>query len=185
MKMYEKTIKKNMMYSGRIINVRCDDIEDCYGNDSKREIIEHPGGVCVIAIDDDNNIFMVSQYRYGVGEVVLEVPAGKLEPGEDPLECGKRELIEETGYKAEKFDYLGVMYPTPAYDSEKIYLYMARDLSFVGQKFDQGEYLEVKKINLGSAVRMVLDGEIPDAKTQICILKANLICSIKQNIKNK
>jgi len=172
MKMYEETTRQETIFTGRVINLRVDEIIDCYGQPGKRELVEHSGGVGILALDEQDRVLMVRQYRYGVGEVLLEIPAGKLEPGEDPFECGKRELLEETGYFADTYTNLGVMYPTPAYVSERIYLYMAQGLHFQGQHFDKGEYLTCEKISLQEALRMVTEGEILDAKTQIAIFKA-------------
>lgn len=171
MKMVETQINSKSIYNGRIFNVKLDEIKDVYGNDSFREVIIHNGGVGVVAVDKDDNVLMVRQYRYGAKEVMLEIPAGKLEIGEDPQECGLRELIEETGYRANVCEDLGYIYPTPAYDTEKIYIFYAMDLEFVGQKFDSGEYIECEKIPFNDAVNMVLNGDITDAKTQVAILK--------------
>jgi ADP-ribose pyrophosphatase len=167
----EQTVGKNYVYHGRIINVRVDDALDCYGKPIKREVVEHSGGVGVIALDGDD-ILLVSQFRYGIGHALLEIPAGKLERGEDPLECGKRELTEETGYEAEEWMDLGLVIPTPAYDSERIYIYMARGLTYRGQRLDESECVEVVRIELDDALMMVLKNEITDAKTQVAILKA-------------
>ena len=167
----EKTLSKNLVYDGRIFKVYCDDIIDVYENPSKREIIEHNGGVTIAALDDEENILMVRQYRYAIGKNILELPAGKLETGENPLECAKRELIEETGYEAEHFEFLGDLWPSPGYTAEKLYIYFAKSLKFKGQNFDPSEYVELEKIPLKKAYKMVLDNEIEDAKTQIGILK--------------
>jgi ADP-ribose pyrophosphatase len=173
--MYEETVSRDVIFEGRVVTLCVDKIKDCYGRDGSREYIAHSGGVGIVALDAENNVFMIRQYRYGVSEVVLEIPAGKLERGEAPLECGKRELTEETGYQAEEFIDLGVIFPTPAYDSERIYIYLARGLTYVGQRFDAGEYLETERIPLEKAAGLVLSGEIKDAKTQIGLLKAKAL----------
>ncbi|MCI8979141.1 MAG: NUDIX hydrolase, partial [Clostridia bacterium] len=126
----------------------------------------------IIAVDNDGQVFMVSQYRIAARSIMLEIPAGKLEYGEDPLECGKRELIEETGYSAEEFIHLGEYFATPGYCEEKLNIYLARGLKFVGQKLDDGEFLNVKKYSLDELYQMVMDNKIYDAKTAIAILKA-------------
>ena len=139
-----------------------------------REYIKHPGGVCVAAVDENEDLYMVEQFRYPFQKALTEVPAGKLEYGEDPLECGRRELKEEVGAEAESFEYLGCLYPTVAYDTEKIYMYLARGLSFSEQDLDDGEFLDVKKMPLKQAFEMAMAGQLPDAKTQLAIIKAYL-----------
>lgn len=172
---YEKTIKRTRIYDGRIINVRNDTIELPNGKQSYREVIEHSGGVCVIPITDDNEVILVKQFRYPYSKELLEVPAGKRSNNEDPLECGKRELKEETGCTAATFISLGELYPSPGYLEEIIYIYLAKGLTHGDQELDEDEFLSVVKMPLDKAVEMVLMGEIKDAKTQIAILKANLL----------
>lgn len=171
----EKTIATKEIYNGRIVHLVEDTVVLPDGKEAGRELILHNGGVGVIAIDENKNVLMVSQYRKPYDEMVLEVPAGKLEKGEDPKSAGIRELQEETGYKAEKVTYIGKYYPTPGYCSEIISLYLAEGLSFVGQNLDPGEFVEVKKMPLSALVDMVMNNEIPDAKTAIAILKADKI----------
>ena len=171
----EKTIATKEIYKGRIVHLVEDTVILPDGREAGREMVLHNGGVGVIALDDEQNVLMVSQYRKPYDEMVLEVPAGKLEKGEDPMEAGMRELSEETGYTAESFTYLGKYYPTPGYCSEIISLYLAKGLSFVGQNLDPGEFVEVKRIPLQDLVEMVMDNQIPDAKTAIAILKADKI----------
>ncbi len=171
----EKTIATREIYKGRIVHLVEDTVILPDGREAGRELVLHNGGVGVIAIDEDKNVLMVSQYRKPYDEMVLEVPAGKLEKGEDPETAGMRELQEETGYKAEKVTYIGKYYPTPGYCSEIISLYLAENLTFVGQNLDPGEFVEVKKIPLSTLTEMVMNNEIPDAKTAIAILKADKI----------
>jgi ADP-ribose pyrophosphatase len=171
----EKTLSVENIYDGKVIKVRREKVELPDGKTSMRELIGHPGGVGVIAVDEDRQVFMVSQYRIAARSMMLEIPAGKLEYGENPLECGARELIEETGYKANEFTHLGEYYATPGYCEEKLNIYLARDLEFVGQNLDEGEFLNVKKYNLEELYQMVMDNKIYDAKTAIAILKAKAI----------
>lgn len=117
---------------------------------------------------------MVKQFRYPFSEVLLEVPAGKLEKGEDHRECGIRELKEEIGAEAGYFEYLGCLYPTVAYDTEIIHMYLAKELSFGEQSLDDGEFIDIVKLPFEKAVEMVMNNEIPDAKTQLAVLKAKL-----------
>ena len=176
MNLEEKQIKAEYMYKGRIINLRRDEALLPNGNTALREVIEHPGGVCVAAITENDEVLMVRQFRYPYSEVVLEIPAGKRDSAdENPLECGKRELREETGATAANFIPLGELYPSPGYCGEIIWLYAASGLSFGNQDTDEDEFLEVEKIPLKKAVEMIMNGEIKDAKTQAAILKLNLL----------
>lgn len=168
----ETTIDTREIYKGRIIHIKEDTVRLPNGEIAGRELVLHNGGVAVVAIDKDNNVLMVRQYRKPYEEMVLEIPAGKLEDEENPDSAGLRELREETGYAAHKCRFIGKCYPSPGYLNEIIYLYFAEDLEFVGQELDQGEFVEVEKIPLSRLVEMVMDNEIFDAKTQIAILKA-------------
>lgn len=174
MKLEEKTLNKNYIFNGKIINVRVDEALLPNGVTAKREVVEHPGGVCVAAVTDKDEILLVKQFRYPYGEVILEVPAGKRDrKDEDPLECGKRELREETGAVADEFISLGELYPTPGYCGEIIWLFAAKGLTFGETDPDDDEFVEVEKVPFQTAVEMVLNGEIKDAKTQTAILKLN------------
>lgn len=172
MDLTEKPVKQDYIYKGKIVNLRVDDALLPNGTTAKREIVEHPGGVCVAALTDNNELMFVEQFRYPYFEVVLELPAGKLEYGEDPFEAGKRELREETGATASEYEDLGKLYPTPGYCGEIIHMYLAKNLSFGEQDLDSDEFLEVKKIPLEKAFRMVMNNEIRDSKTQVGIVKA-------------
>lgn len=175
MEHYEKTIGSEMIYRGRVVTLRKDiaQLED--GREATREVIEHPGGVCVVAVDENDNLLLVRQFRYPMGQALLELPAGKLEYGEDPFECGKRELEEETGCTAAVYHPLGQLFPTPAYDCEVIHIYYAKELSKTNQHLDDGEFLTVESVPFEKVVDMVLANEIRDAKTQIGVLKAKLL----------
>ncbi|OJU14167.1 MAG: ADP-ribose pyrophosphatase [Clostridiales bacterium 43-6] len=171
MNLSEKTVSQKYMFHGRIIHMRVDDILLPNGKEAEREVVEHPGGVCVAALTEDNEIFFVRQFRYPYGQVLLEIPAGKLERGEDPLTCGKRELLEEAGVIAEKYTSLGILYPTPGYCNEIIHMYLAEDLRLAHQNLDEDEFLTVEKIPLKTAVEMIVNHKVPDAKTQAAVLK--------------
>ncbi len=174
MHLYEKKLDSKIIHEGRIITVTKDTVELENGMTALREVVHHSGGVCVLPLTDENEIIFVKQFRYPFQSVLLEIPAGKLNKGEDPFECGKRELKEETGACATEYTFLGVMYPTTAYLTEKIHIYLARGLDFSSQSLDDDEFLDVVKLPFDKAVEMVLNNEICDAKTQIAILKAKL-----------
>ena len=175
MNLEEKTVKQTMLHRGRIVNLREDDVRLPNGNLAKREVVEHPGGVSVVALDELNRVLFVRQFRYPYERVLLEIPAGKLSPGEDPLECGKRELKEETGAVGEAYQSLGVLYPSPGYCDEIIYLYITRVTEMKQASPDEDEFLEVEKIPLETAVEMILAGQIEDAKTQTAVLKTAML----------
>lgn len=175
MNLSEKTISVKEIFDGRIIRVHVDDIQLPDGSKSKREVVEHSGGVCVAPLTDDGELLMVRQYRYPFSRELLEVPAGKLEKGEDPLDAGIRELEEECGVVADKVISLGEIYPTVAYCSEIIRMYAATGLHATQQHLDKGEFLGVEKIKFEDALSMVMSGEIRDAKTVAAILKVNLL----------
>lgn len=174
MHLCEKKISGEKIYDGKVVKLAVDKVMLENGKEATREIITHPGGVCVVPINENNEIYMVEQFRYPFGKVLIEIPAGKLEFGEDHRECGIRELEEEIGAKAQSFEYLGCLYPTVAYDTEIIYMYLARGLSFGEQNLDDGEFLDVIKMPFEKAVEMVMNNEIHDSKTQLAILKAKL-----------
>ncbi|MBR6568506.1 MAG: NUDIX hydrolase [Clostridia bacterium] len=167
----EKTLNSEVIYEGRIITVHVDDVELPDGTKAKREVVEHSGGVCVAALTDNDELLFVRQFRYPYKRELLELPAGKLEKGENPLEAGIRELEEECGVIAEKVFSLGTVYPTVAYCSEIIHLYGATGLRKTEQHLDMGEFLSVERKPLDEAVRMVMNGEISDSKTVALVLK--------------
>ena len=171
----EKTISEKEIYKGRVVHLTCDEVELENGYKTLREVIHHPGGVCIVALDEDENVYFVKQFRYPFKTALMEIPAGKLEYGEDHLECGKRELKEEIGATAEKMTYLGCIYPTVAYDTEIIHMYMAEGLDFGEQHLDEGEFLDVTKMPLEEAYKMVMENKFPDAKTTAAILRTYLI----------
>ena len=175
MDLTEKPVKQEYKFKGKIVNLRVDDALLPNGNIAKREIVEHNGGVMVAPLDNEDNLYFVKQFRYPYMEIVTELPAGKLEKGEDPFEAGKRELKEETGAVANKYVSLGQLYPTPGYCGEIIHMYLATELSFGEQNPDDDEFLEVYKIPLEKGVEMVLSGELKDSKTQTAILKIHCL----------
>lgn len=168
----ENTLSSELIFEGKVVKLYKDEVELDNGYKTGREWIKHPGGVCVVALDEEENVYFVEQFRYPFHTALMEIPAGKLEFGEDHRECGIRELKEEIGATAESFEYLGCLYPTVAYDTEIIHMYLARGLSFGEQHLDEGEFLNVTKIPLSKAFEMVMNNELKDSKTQLAILKA-------------
>ena len=171
MDMTEKMIERKTIFEGRIINVYNDTVVLPNGKYSTREVVEHHGGVCVAALTERNTLLFVRQFRYPYGKVLLELPAGKLEKGEEPLAAGLRELEEECGVVAEKVIPMGEVYPTVAYCTEIIHLYLAKGLKKTHQHLDEGEFLSVEEIELSKAVELVMNGKIADSKTVALVLK--------------
>lgn len=169
--LYERCESVKGIFSGKVITVHHDDVVLSDGRKSQRECVDHPGGVAVIGFTEDNEVLLVRQFRYPYKETIYEIPAGKLEKGEDPFEAGKREFREETGAIAEEYIWLGEVYPTPGYTNEIIRLYAARNISFVDQSLDDGEMLQVCKMKFDELIRRIMSGEIKDAKTIIAALK--------------
>ena len=171
----EKTLKENVVFEGRIIKVQRDEIELPNGSKSMREVVKHNGGVCVVVLDENDNVYLVKQFRYPYKEAILEIPAGKLEIDEDPFEAMKREQQEETGTLSEQYIDLGKLYPSPGYCSEIIYMWAGRKTADVEQNLDEDEFLNVEKIPMKQLMEMIMNGEIRDAKTQTALLKTKIL----------
>lgn len=172
MGLMEKTVSSEMVYKGSILNLRVDEVELPNGKTVKREVVEHRGAVAVVPLDDKNQLLMVRQYRYPVGKALLEVPAGKLEEGEDPMVCAARELAEETGCEARELKQLFGFYSTPGFTTEKLYVFLARGLKCLDSHPDEDEFIEISRVPLERALEMIDSGEICDAKSIIGILAA-------------
>ncbi len=175
MELTEKTVSSQSIYDGKILRLRRDEVLLPNGHRSLREVVDHPGGVCVLAIDSQGRALLVRQFRYPYGQVLTELPAGKLEYGEDPDAAARRELREETGAAAGDFRSLGELYPSPGYCGEIIRMYLAKDLSFADARPDEDEFLDVERVPFSQLVEQVLSGEIRDAKTIAAVLKARLM----------
>lgn len=168
----EKTVKSNYLFNGKVINLRIDEVETHSNRISTREIVEHNGGVGIVAVEDEN-VFLVRQYRRPFDEIIYEIPAGKLEKGEEPLNCAYRELEEETGYKALDMKLMTSIYTSPGFCTEKLYIYFCDKMVKTKTNFDEDEYLELIKVPILEAKKMILEGTIKDAKSIVGILMLN------------
>ena len=171
----ETMLESKEIFAGRVIRVTYDTVRLENGNTSTREVVHHHGGACILPVDEAGNVYLVRQFRYAIGEEIWDLPAGKLEAGEDPFEAAKRELGEECGLTADHFEDLGVVYPTVGYDSERIYIWAATGLHPAAQHLDEDEFLDVVKMPLEKALALVLDGTIRDSKTQVGLMKYALL----------
>jgi ADP-ribose pyrophosphatase len=163
-----RIVKSDILYEGKVFTTKVDQIEYDSGNKGVREVAEHPGGAVVVPVTDDGKIIMVTQHRFPVDKVLLELPAGKLSKGEDPKLCAIRELEEETGYKSDDVQELGSIYTTPGYSSEQLWIYLAKDLKPGNHNREEGEYgMEVFELTLDEVEQKIFSGEIVDGKS-IC-----------------
>ena len=175
----ERTLRREDKFTGRILTVHVDTVELPNGGTALREVADHPGGVAVLALDGENNVLTVTQYRYPFGRALLEIPAGKLDhPGEDPYAAGLRELEEETGAVPGVYESLGRLLPSPGCYGETLHLYLARELRMSEQHLDEDEFLNVERVPFGEMVRRCLEGEIEDAKTVAAVLKAKILLNL-------
>ena len=165
----EKTMKSDKIYEGKILNLRIDTVELPDKKYSKREIVEHSGGVAIVAVTDEGKIILVRQYRKAAEDFLYEIPAGKLEVNEEPKETAIRELREETGYEAEKINYVSEFYTSPGYSNEKVYLFLAENLIKVDSQPEPGEFIDVEIFDIDELMKMINRGEIIDSKTIIGI----------------
>lgn len=170
----EKTLSSNVVYNGKVVTVIKDNVEVADGHKSFREVILHPGGVVILALKDKDRVLLVKQFRYPLKQTVLELPAGKLEAGENPDFAAARELEEETGYRAGIWKSLGYINTTPGICTEKLYLYFANDLEFVGEHPDEGEIISCFEYKTYEVFDMINEGVINDAKT-ICAFSRALL----------
>ncbi|MBQ0099570.1 MAG: NUDIX hydrolase, partial [Firmicutes bacterium] len=170
------------IYNGRILNLRKDEVLLPNGKTADREVIEHNGGSAILCVKD-NKIVLVKQYRYPIDEITLEIPAGKLNKGEDAKETAIRELKEEAGLKAKDVELIFTMYPTPAYDTETTYIYLAKEFTKSSQNLDEDEFLTASWYDLDEVNLMIEKGQIKDAKTIIAILYALNKLALKKDEK--
>ena len=173
MELNETTLASELIFDGRLLKVYRDQVGLTDGGQSIREFVHHPGGVAVVPLDRDGNVYLERQFRYPYHKVVTEIPAGKLEPGEDPFDAIRRELKEEIGATAARWDALGYIMPSVGYTDEMLYLYLARDLTFGGTHLDEDEFLEPFKLPFAQALSQAADGQINDAKTLSALFRAD------------
>jgi len=169
--MREKLLDSKYVYQGRRINLRVDGVELPSGRKTTREIVEHSNCVAIVVIDAAENVILVRQHRSAADQDLLEIPAGKVDPGESPLTCAHRELREETGYLAEKMEALGGFYASPGYTTEYLYLYLATELQLVPETPDPDEIINIVRVPLAGIPEMIASGEIRDAKTLVGLLR--------------
>ena len=178
MNLTEQLLSRREIYHGRIIDVQVDTVSLPNGNTSTREVVRHPGGVGILALDDEDCAVLVEQYRYVFGRTLLEIPAGKLEPGEDPVAGALRELKEETGAEPETFLPLGKLLPAPGCYGETLHLFLAKGLKFSQQQLDPDEFLNVERVPFDEMVHRCVNGEIDDAKTVAAVLRAKVLLNL-------
>lgn len=166
----ETFLEGEEVFSGKLLKVHRDRVRLPDGTETLREYIRHPGAVAIVALFDDGRVLLERQFRYPLGRAFIEIPAGKLETGEDPLETGKRELLEETGYVAKAWRRLGLIHNAIGYSDEVIEIWLARDLELRRQQLAEGEFLEVFSVPLVEAQAMARDGRITDVKTVVGLL---------------
>ena len=166
----EKTISSDRIYTGKVISLRVDTVEIEKKGYQKREIVEHGGAVAIVALTGENEVILIKQFRKAIEDIIWEIPAGKLEIGENPKECAIRELKEETGYSADNIKLIHKFYSSPGFSNQKVYIYLATGLVAGESKLNDGENLECHKIHLNEAYKMILKNEIEDAKTSIGLL---------------
>ena len=166
----ERMIESEEIFRGKIIRVRRDTVELPNGKTAGREIVEHNGGVCILALDEEDCTYLVRQYRYAFAQELTELPAGKLEPGEDPAACALRELEEETGYRSEDLELLINVNTTVAFCNEFIGIYVAKNLITSRQHLDEDEYMNVEAWELNDLIDMILRQEITDSKTMAALM---------------
>ncbi len=167
-----RALEKKTAFDGRVLKLSVDRVEMPNGRVAELEVLRHPGATAMVPLSDAGAVLLVRQYRYATGDWLLEVPAGKLDAGEEPEECARRELAEETGYRPEELISLGWIWTTPGFTDEKIHLYLARDLRPAQQSLETDEVLTVEEVAFPEAVAMARDGRICDGKSVCALLRA-------------
>lgn len=167
-----KTLDRERIFKGHILDVVIDTIQLPNGKAVKREMVLHPGAAAIVPFDEEGNVYLIEQYRHPVGDYILEIPAGTLEEGEDPADCASRELEEEIGYKAKEMNHLMSIYPAVGFSTERIEIYIAKGLIKSEQNLDEDEFVEVKKMTLDEALELIDNNKIVDSKSICGLLKA-------------
>ncbi len=180
MDLTERMVSSETIFEGKIIKVTLDQAQLPNGSLAAREVVYHPGGVAVLALDEDNTVYLVKQFRYPLQELLLELPAGKLDHGseEDALLGAQRELSEETGLEAAKWTYLGYTLASPGFCTEALHMYLAQDLTRKGQHLDEDEFLDVVTMPFDQLAGQVMDGTITDGKTVSTTLKVKVLLGL-------
>ena len=178
MELREETLSSQTLFEGKIVTLKKDEIRLPNGAEAGREVVEHPGGVAVLALFEDGTVPIVRQFRYPFREVVTELPAGKLEKGEDPRPAALRELAEEVGVTCGELTDLGRLYLSPGFSTEVLYMYLARDLRQGECHPDEDEFLEVERVPFAQLAEQVLSGAVTDAKTVALVLKTKLLLGL-------
>ena len=179
MDLTEEMVSSQTLFEGHIVKLTVDQVRLPDGNPAQREVVYHPGGVAVLALDGENRVTLVRQYRYPIRQLLLELPAGKLDHGlEDPIEGARRELAEETGLEAEEWTYLGHILASPGFCTEDLHMYLARGLTKRGQHLDEDEFLDVVTMPFDELAEQVMDGTITDAKTVAAVLKVKVLLGL-------
>ena len=178
MDLTERTVESKTLFDGVIVTLKVDKAQLPDGKVATREVVEHPGGVAILALDEENNVTLVQQYRYPFHQLLLELPAGKLDEGEDHRVAAARELSEETGLEAGELTYLGCILASPGFCTEKLHMYLARDLSRAQSHPDDDEFLNVVTMPFEELVQKVMDGTLEDAKTVATVLKTKVLLNL-------
>ena len=178
MELKETMLERQDIFKGRVISLHVDQVELPNGNTSVREIVDHPGGVGILALDENGCVPIVTQYRYAFSRNMVEIPAGKREVGEEPFVTAQRELLEEVGATAAKWTDLGKLIPSPGCYGETLYLYLAQELSYAQAQPDEDEFLDVERVPFNTLYRRCMSGEIQDAKTVAAVLKVKLLLGL-------
>ncbi len=178
MELREQMVSSQTVFEGKIITVKLDKALLPNGAQASREVVEHPGGVCILALQEDGTVPLVRQFRYPLGDVMLELPAGKLEYGEQPRPAAIRELGEEVGLEPGRLTDLGFLYVSPGFCTERLYLYLAQDVKQVPVHPDEDEFLDIVHLPFGELVDMVMSGQITDGKTVAAVLKTKVLLGL-------
>jgi ADP-ribose pyrophosphatase len=165
LKKYEKTLETNYLFQGKVVNLRIDRVKLPNGKESVREVVEHAGAVGIVPVSDDNKIILVKQFRKALDQEIIEIPAGKLDPGERPADCAQRELQEEIGFKSGRLEFKFSCYTSPGFSNEIIHIFIARDLQESRIKCDDDEFITTLEVSLQEALHMIKNGMIKDAKS--------------------